>query len=222
MAEQPNQPATPASAAKPAGGNKVIDRAKNILITPKNEWPVVDKETTKPSTILTSYVLPMLSIGAIATFIGQGLIGRSMGYFGGTTASAKAGLVGALLFVVLTVITVYIVAAAIDVLAQSFGSEKNFNKSFQLAAYSLTAAYVGAIFLIFPALGIVYILCTLYSIYPLYTGIPVMKKTPVDKHVAYLAVVILITVVAVILVGVIQGEVIKSFSRPRLGGFGFG
>lgn len=216
MSEQ-SKLSTPASSqsSKQGGGNKVIDRAKNILITPKNEWPLVDKEQTKPSVILTSYILPMLSIGAIATFIGQGLIGRSTGYYGGNTASVKAGLIGALLFVILTVVTVYIVAAAIDALAQSFSSEKNWNKSFQLAAYSLTAAYVGAIFLLFPALNIIVILCTLYSIYPLYTGIPVLKKTPVDKHVAYLAVVILITVVAVILVGLVQAEIIKAFNRPR-------
>lgn len=220
MSEQPKQ-STPASSqsSKQSGGNKVIDRAKNILITPKNEWLLVDKEQTKPSVILTSYILPMLSIGAIATFIGQGLIGRNLGYYGGNTASVKAGLIGALLFVILTVVTVYIVAAAIDALAQSFSSEKNWNKSFQLAAYSLTAAYVGAIFLLFPALNIIVILCTLYSIYPLYTGIPVMKKTPVDKHVAYLAVVILITVVAVILVGLVQAEIVKAFNRPKQGGF---
>lgn len=192
----------------------VIDRAKNILITPKNEWGVIDKEETSVSTILTSYVLPMLSVGAVATFIGQGLIGKSLGPWGGSTASVKAGLIGALLYVILTVITVYIVAAAIDALAQTFQSEKNWKKSFQLAAYSLTAAYVGAIFFLFPALNILAILCTVYSIYPLYTGIPVMKKTALDKQVAYLAVVILITIVASILVGLVQAEIIKSFNRP--------
>ena len=46
-----------------------------------------------------------------------------------------------------------------------------------------------------------------------------MKKTAVDKQVAYLAVIILITVVAVILVGVIQNEIIRSFNRPTFGGF---
>ncbi len=202
----------------------VIDRAKNILITPKNEWLVIDKETTPVNSIVTSYILPMLSIGAIATFIGQGLIGRSLGPFGGSTANVTSGLIGAVLYVVLTLVTVFIVAAAIDALAPSFQSEKNWKKSFPLAAYSLTAAYVGSIFLLFPALNIISILCTIYSIYPLYTGIPVMKKTAVDKQVAYLAVVILITVVAVILVGVIQAEIIKSFNRPTLGmgGFNFG
>jgi hypothetical protein len=163
----------------------------------------------------------MLAIGALATFIGQGLIGQSLGPFGGSTASVKAGLIGALLYVVLSIVTVFIVAVSIDGLAESFGSKKDWKKSFQLAAYSLTASYVGALFFIFPALNIIVILCTIYCIYPLYTGIPVMKKTTADKQVAYLAVVILITIVAVILVGVIQSEIIKAFNRPTMGIGGF-
>ncbi len=215
------QPPQPQPAANPAAskGINVIERAKNILVTPKQEWEVVNKEETSVSTILTSYVLPMMVIGGLATFIGQGLIGKSLGPFGGSTASVKAGLIGALLYVILTVVTVFIVAAAIDALAQTFQSEKHWRKSFQLAAYSLTAAYVGAVFLILPALSILAILCTLYSIYPLYTGIPIMKKTTVDKQVAYLAVVILITIVASILVGIIQAEIIKSINTPKVGGF---
>jgi hypothetical protein len=196
----------------------VIDRAKNILITPATEWPVVDREPANVTTILTSYVLPMLSIGVVATFIGQGLIGQSLP-FGGTTATVKAGLVGALLYVIMSVISVFIVAATIDVLAPSFSSEKNWGKSFQLAAYSLTASYVGAIFLLFPALNIVVILCSLYCIYALYTGIPSMKKTAADKHVAYLAVIILVTIVAMILVGLIQAEIMKSINRPKVPNF---
>ncbi len=79
---------------------------------------------------------------------------------------------------------------------------------------SLTASYVGAIFLLFPALNILVILCTLYCIYALYTGIPAMKKTAADKQVGYLAVIILITVVAMILVGLIQAEIMKVVNRP--------
>lgn len=191
----------------------IVDRAKNILFTPKTEWLVVDKEQTNSTILLTSYILPMLAIGAMATFIGQGLIGENVG-FGANTASVKAGLIGALLYVVLSVVTAFIVAVAIDALAPSFESEKNWNKSFQLAAYSLTASYVGAVFLIFPALNIIVILCTIYCIYQLYTGIPVMKKTAADKQVPYLAVVILITVVAVILVGIIEAKIIQSINRP--------
>jgi Yip1 domain len=223
MDQQPHPPPPPPPVQKNSSpsqhtGINIIDRAKNILVTPNDEWIKVDKEQTGVSTILTSYVLPMCVIGALATFIGQGLIGKSLGPFGGSTASIKFGLIGALLYVALSVVTVFIVAAAIDALAPTFGSAKNWNKSFQLAAYSLTASFVGAIFYLFPALNILVIICTIYCVYALYTGISIMKKTTADKQVAYLAVVILITIVAVILVGVIQTEIIKSINRPAMGG----
>jgi len=199
----------------------VVDRAKNILLVPKPEWLIIDGERKTVPTVLTSYVLPLLSIGVVATFIGQGLIGKDLGPFLGSTASVKNGLIGALLYVALSVINVFVLAGIIEVLAPSFTSEKNWEKSFQLAAYSLTAAYVGAIFLIFPALNILVIICSVYSIYALYVGIPIIKKTPEDKQVGYLAVIILLTIVAMILIGLIQAEIMKSINRPKVPNFRF-
>lgn len=196
----------------------IIERAKNILFTPGTEWPKVDKEPANVGFILTSYVLPMLSVGVVATFIGQGLIGQDIPGIG-STASVKAGLIGALMYVVLSVVTVFILAAIIEIFAPSFASDKNWNKSFQMAAYSLTASYVGAIFLFVPALNIVVILCTIYCIYAIYTGIPAMKKTTPDKQVGYLAVIILITIVAMILVGLVQAEIMKAINRPAAPNF---
>lgn len=195
----------------------LVDRVKNILITPKTEWPVVYSEQSTVASILTAYVFPLLLIGAIAIFIGQGLIGINLGFFLGTTASIKAGLIGALLYVAFSLVNLFILAAVIDGLAPTFTSEKNWVKSFQLAAYSLTPAYVGAFFMIYPPLTIIYFLCSLYCIYLLYAGIPVMKKTPAEKHVSYLAVIILVLIVVMILIGVIQNAILRSIFRARYG-----
>jgi hypothetical protein len=124
--------------------------------------------------------------------------------------------VAALIYLVRLTIMVYAVAAVIEVLATGFGAEKNFQKSFQLAAYSLTAAYVAGIFFLFPALWIIVLLGSLYSLYPLYTGIGIMKKTPEDKQVAYFAVIILISIVVGILLGLLEREIMSAFNRPRV------
>ena len=214
MGQQPTPPPPPPPATPHKG--TIVDRARDILIIPKKEWEIIDKETANIGGILAGYVLPLLGIGALATFIGQGLIGQGRDLLGRTNTNVTAGLVGALLFVVFTVITVFIVAAAIDALAQSFSSEKNWGKSFQMAAYSLTAMYLGSIFLIWPPLSIVSIICSLYCVYQLYTGIPIMKKTTVDKQVAYLAVIIIITVICLILVGIIESKIIQEINRPKI------
>jgi hypothetical protein len=213
--EQQSKPAQPTvPAAPPRKGINVTDRAKNILITPKTEWMVIEKETFSNTTILTSYVLPMLLIGAVATFIGQGLIGVNTGF--GSSANITNGFVGMLMFIAFTIVLVFGVAAAIDVLGPSFGCTKNWVQSFQLAAYSLTAAYVGSLFFIFPALWILVLLCSLYSLYPLYTGLVSLKKTPADKQIAYFAVILIVTVLLFILLGILQKEIIKAFQpKPR-------
>ena len=54
----------------------LIDRIKNICITPKTEWPVIAGETTSTSSLMTGYVMPLAAIGAVAGFIGSSLIGR--------------------------------------------------------------------------------------------------------------------------------------------------
>lgn len=194
------------SSPKVQKGVNIVDRAKNILITPKPEWEVIDKEQTNNQTIFTTYVLPLLLVGAFASFIGWGFVGSH-----GVKLGAGGGAVRGLIFVVFTAVLVFGMAAAIDVLGPSFGSEKNWNKSFRLAAYSLTAAYLGAVFWLFPAIWILVLLCSLYSLYALYTGIPVLKKTTADKQIAYFAIVLLITVVLAILLSLLMTEIAKAF-----------
>ena len=193
----------------------LVDRTRNILISPKTEWPVINTENTPSSTMLFSYAIPLLAIGAIATFIGQGLIGINLGFY--RTASVNVGLTSAALFFVFGIVNLFILSAVIDALAPSFSSEKNWDKSFQLAAYSMTAAYVGAFFLIYPPLSIIYFICALYCIYLLYTGIPVMKKTPADKQVSYLVVIIIVLLAVMIIIGVVQAAIIRSIFWSKYG-----
>lgn len=201
----PPPPVQNASISSQNRGVNIIDRAKNILITPKPEWDIIDKEHTNNFTIFTTYILPFLLIGAFASFIGFGFVGIH-----GIKSGAGGGAIRGLIYVAFTAVLVFGMAAAIDVLAPSFASEKNWVKSFQLAAYSLTAAYLGAIFWLFPALWILVVLCSLYSLYALYTGIPVLKKTTADKQVAYFAVILLITVVLAILLNLVMTEIAKA------------
>ena len=42
-----------------------------------------------------------------------------------------------------------------------------------------------------------------------------MKKTTVDKQVAYLAVIIIITMVCIILVGIIENKILQEINRPK-------
>ena len=44
----------------------IIQRAKNICLTPTTEWPVIATESATPRELLGGYAAPLAAIGAIA------------------------------------------------------------------------------------------------------------------------------------------------------------
>jgi hypothetical protein len=114
----------------------LIDRVKNIIVTPNKEWDVITTEQPDAGKIITGYVLPLAGLAAIAAFIGYGLIGFNM--LGFRISGIDWGLYQALTILIGAIVSVYITALVVDLLAPSFASEKNFNRSVQLVAYSFT------------------------------------------------------------------------------------
>jgi hypothetical protein len=170
----------------------IIDRIKNIILTPKTEWPVIDVENETPVSLLTKYVIPLLIIGAVAAFIGYGFIGIDAFFF--KIKGVKWGAWFAIRQLLSGIVGFFVATYVIDALAPSFSSEKNLGKSAQLVAYASTPSWVAAIFMIIPALSLLSLL-GLYGIYLFYIGLPVLKKTPEDKRVAYMIVAALVIIV---------------------------
>jgi Yip1 domain len=185
----------------------LIDRAKNILLSPKTEWEVINTEEATPMSLLTSYVIPMALIGAVASFIGYGFVGLNI--LGVKIGGMQWGIAQGVMAFVGTIASYFISSYVIDALAPSFASEKNINKSAQLVAYASTAAWVAAIFNIMPALGILAIV-GLYSIYLFYLGLTPMKNTPEDKKIVYMIVSALVIIVCTMVVGFILSKVVYA------------
>lgn len=183
----------------------IIERVKNILVTPKTEWAVIDGETATPPSLLMSYVLPLSLIASVGTIL-QGVL------FAGTFSfGLKYYITGAVIAFIAQILSFYISAIVIDMLAPSFGSEKNIGKSAQLVAYSGTAGYVGAFLSIIPVLGmLISIAAWVYGIYLMYLGIGPLKKTPEDKKVVYMIVSFLVMIVLYFILVAILGAILYS------------
>ena len=201
----------------------LVDRVKNILITPKTEWEVIKNEQSTTADLFTKYVMILALIPVVATFIGQSLIGMSLGPFGSYKIPVTNGLIYAVVYYILSIAGVYLIGFIIDALAPSFGSTKNMEASLKVAVYSYTAAWLAGIFSVIPVLGILGIL-GLYSLYLMYLGLEIVKDTPKDKLVGYLIVVIIIAIVVYFVIGMIVAAIaLPSFgSLDSLKGLDFG
>jgi Yip1 domain len=183
----------------------IIERAKNILTTPKTEWEVINTESATPMSLLTGYVMLLALIPAVAGLLGSVLFaGRwsfGMGY----------ALTSAIISYVISIVAYFVLTYAIDLLANSFDSQKDINKSAQVAAYASTASYIAGALNFIPFLGLLVTLGgAIYAGYLIYLGIGPLKKTPEDKKVVYTIVAIIINIAAIMIIGAILGAILLT------------
>lgn len=190
---------------------KLVDRAKNILISPKSEWEAIAAETTPTKDLIVGYVLPLAAVAAVAAFIGQVFVGVSAPFVGTMRLGIVAGLVGLVMALVMAVVMVFVLGFIADALAPSFGGTKNMDQAVKVAAYSFTPVWVVGILGIIPALGVLGILAGLYSIYLIYLGLPRLMKAPQEKAVGYTAVVVIGAIILWIVVAVLSSLVLAPF-----------
>ena len=193
----------------------MINRIKNIIMTPKSEWGIIEGEKTPHGNLFIKYVLPLSLITAIAAFIGWGLIGHSV--LGFRVHSISWGIRQTIVHWVVVAGGVYLTAFVIDMLAKTFDATKDFDKSFSLVAHAYTPMFIGGIFYILPSISWLASLCGLYSLYLLYIGLQPMMKVPAEKSTGYFVVsLIVMVVVAAILSVVLTAILLGSFAAATL------
>ena len=187
----------------------LVERAKDIILKPTATWETVKTEQTTVRELFTSYAAILAIIPSAAAFIGMSLIGTSMLgiHF---RIPFVSGLIHAIISYILTLVGVYAVAFVIDSLAPSFNSRKDILSAVKVAVFSFTPAWIGGIFMIIPTLGILTLLASLYGLYLLYTGLPVLMGTPKEKTLGYFVVVIIVSIVVSLIINVLARLALPS------------
>lgn len=184
----------------------ITDRVKNILVSPSTEWPVIEQERNTPAELVGGYLAPLAAIGAVAGFVGSTVVGNTVPFVGTYRAPIVAGLTGAIVAFVMTIVGCFIIATIIDALAPTFGGRKDFNQAFKVAVYSYTPGLVAGVLQVLPMLGaLVGLIAGLYGLYLLYLGLPVLMKSPREKTIAYAVVVVVSSIVLMMIVGLVVG-----------------
>jgi len=192
----------------------LVERVKNIIVSPKTEWPVIADEATSIADIYKGYILILAAIGPIAYVIGMSVVGVSFG-MGTWRVPIHTAVISAVVQYILTLVGVYVLAMIIDALAPSFAGEKNMDRAFKVAAYSYTPGWLVGIFSIVPMLGILGIL-GLYGLYLLYLGLPELMKSPKEKALGYTIVVVVVAIVISIVIGIVAAFFIPKPTMPAI------
>jgi len=191
----------------------IVERVPAILLRPKETWPRIAAEPATPASIYGGYLVFLAAIPAICGFIGWTLVGGGMMGIS-YRMSLGAGLVQLVVGYLLSLGLVWVLALIVNALAPTFGGSKDFVAALKVVAYGSTAGFVGGVFSLLPALGWLGLLAAIYSIYLIYTGLPVLMHNPAAKSGAYTAVVVVCSFVAMIVLGAVSA----LFVEHPLGG----
>jgi len=191
----------------------IVERVPAILLRPKETWPRIAAEPATPASIYSGYLVFLAAIPAICGFIGWTLVGGGMMGIS-YRMSLGAGLVQLVVGYLLSLGLVWVLALIVNALAPTFGGSKDFVAALKVVAYGSTAGFVGGVFSLLPALGWLGLLAAIYSIYLIYTGLPVLMHNPAAKSGAYTAVVVVCSFVAMIVLGAVSA----LFVEHPLGG----
>jgi hypothetical protein len=192
----------------------LVERIKNILLSPITEWEIIKKEDHMISDLFTQYALKLAAIPAISGFIGFTLFGYSYG-FGSYRPPFGANFKWAISMYVMSIVGVYILGYIIDVLAPTFGSKKHLPTSMKVVVFAYTAAWVGGVFSLIPALSILGAIASIYSLVLLYKGLQIVKDVPQNKMIGYFVAVIIASLIVYGLTGAIITRIAFG-GRPML------
>lgn len=199
---------SPSLPAAPDFSASLINRVKNMILTPKTEWPVVEAEPTSIGQLYTSYVAPLALVAAVLAFIHVSLIGIHLPFGGTIRQPFTMGLMSLVMTLVGAFIGLLVVGFVINVLAPTFGGTRDMRQAVKTAAYAFTPAWVGSVFGLLPTLStLLQLAADCYAIYVLYLGLPVMMRGKPEKAAGYTASVVVCTIILGFVVGAVMAGV---------------
>jgi len=178
----------------------MIGRARGVLFEPRTTFKEVDGEFTKPGVLWGRYIIPLAFLGPLAGGVGRLLFGSRLG---GRSVGESFDFTGAVMYTVIAFVlalaAVFILSKVISLLAPGFGGQSNDVQALKTAAYSSTPAWIAGILNIHGLFLWLTIIISIYTLYLLFVGLPILMKVPKDRAMGYTAVVIIASVVIFLL-----------------------
>lgn len=202
-------PTNPTPGGMPGAPASLVDRAKNILLSPNTEWRRVAAEQTSVSQMFTGYAMILAAIPLIAGIIG-GLAFTTTVM--GMTIRTPVGMLivtGVVAYLV-GLGVVYLMGLIVGALSPGFGGNNDKLAGFKISVYATTPVWVLGILAIFPPLAPLVLLAYLYVIYLIYAGVGPVLGVPEDKSVVATLVIVAAYIVLVIVLWVVMAMVLAG------------
>lgn len=165
----------------------ILNHIWGLYAHPKDEWQTIEKRHESLMYSLM-HILVVALIPAICAYYAAAHIGWTIGVGEPIKVSQSSAQVMAVGMYIALVSGVFALAYLIQWMAKTFDSKPNFIQSLELAAYTATPMLMVGIAALYPVLWFVTLAglaAVSYSVYLLYSGVPIMMNIPEEKGFIY-------------------------------------
>ena len=168
--------------------SRLIQRVRELLGSPRTQWPVIASEPVTIAELYRDPVAVLAAIGPVCTFLKASLIGYGWHGFRIYRLGIGTGLAAAIVSYAVTLVAIYLLAVIIDALAPSFGGLQNRVQALKTAAWSCTGIWLAGFGHLLPSFSVLVTLAGgACSVYLLYVGLPLLMQVPAERAAGYTA-----------------------------------
>lgn len=190
----------------------LLQRAKNIIITPQKELLKIGNNIEDKKTTITQYALPLIIAVCVAKFIGTFFIGEY-------SMNLPFALTSSLIFFAVQYINLYIAIYLINEIFKTFKINTTLDKTASLIIYSSTPSWVLSIIIgVIPVLGKLSFLA-IYSFFIFWIGLSAILKIQEDKKVNVAIISILLMLVSETIISLLGSGILNKIASVFFNNF---
>ena len=165
----------------------ILNHIWGLYTHPKEEWQTIEKRHESLTYSLV-HILTIALIPAICSYFATAHIGWTIGAGDAIKLPESSAIMMSLAMYIALVLGVFTLAYLIQWMAKTFDSSPDYTQSLELAAYTATPLLMVGVTALFPVLWFVAmagLAALTYSVYLLYSGVPIMMNIPEEKGFIY-------------------------------------
>jgi len=174
----------------------LIEKAKLVILSPKDCWQKISDESTTPNELVRSLVAPLLVLGVVLSVFGSQVFGIDKGLFGTWSPPLFSYLLFQIGSSIISVVMLYVSSFIVQRLAGLFHGTATPERAFSLVTHTAIPVMVGNLLAFYPILENLGLVFTVISVIALYHGIPAMTTVAPNKTLGFIAAYICIMILA--------------------------
>lgn len=181
----------------------LLQHVWGLFSHPEEEWKEIRKEHCSIGRCYCSHILLLAAIPPLSGFIGTTQIGWQFGA-GPVVKLTVASAMGIAIASYITIlVAIFSIGKMIHWMGQTYGAKQDLAQCVGLAAYTATPLLLVGLMSLYPVLWLNFIAglpALAYTVYLLYTGVPIMMEVSKDRGFLFSSAVLAVGLVALVAV----------------------